>query len=156
MELSSDLPYGLVGATLLFGFALLSSYVSARNRRAKLTQASLYAEALGQDTDQTSKDDLQARMAELEDENARLERELEHLRESLDRATSRRTDQPASVEVLYKRILGLEPSEPLSAQKLKTAFRSSVKRHHPDRGGDEASLRLVMEAHDYLQARVAA
>ena len=153
MALPPEFSYGLLGATILFGFALLNSYMGMRNARARAIRASLHHDEAEFQQDQADTDEIQRRLWALEEENARLEEELERLRESMGRSTHRGPDQPTSVENLYKRILGLDPAKSPSAQELKASYRAAVKRYHPDQGGDEGALRLVVEAHDYLRSR---
>lgn len=154
MGLPQDFPYGLIGATILFGFALISSYLRARAARERAIRASLAFEESEADEQAAQPDYLHGRIADLEAENARLEEELARMREELGRTNHASQNQPKSVEALYRRILGIEPDEHISAKDLKSAYRRSVKRYHPDHGGDDGALRLVVEAHDYLQSRI--
>lgn len=48
----------------------------------------------------------------------------------------------------YYALLGLQPD--CEAEDLKIAFRKMVLLHHPDRGGDEAHFRELMEAYETL------
>jgi len=59
-------------------------------------------------------------------------------------------DQPLNAERAARR-LGTQPG--LSAEALQTAFRVAVKQAHPDRpGGDDQSLRAVIEAYHFLKS----
>lgn len=47
-------------------------------------------------------------------------------------------------------VLGIEPES--SPQELNSAFRKGVKTHHPDKGGDPAALRELLDAfHELLE-----
>ena len=63
--------------------------------------------------------------------------------------TSRRADDAFdSAVALYPdavEVLGLSP--PLTHDRLKTAYRAAALAHHPDRGGDMATMQLIVAAH---------
>jgi hypothetical protein len=51
-------------------------------------------------------------------------------------------------------VLHVRPGAPLEV--IDAAFRALAKQHHPDKGGDQATMRRLIEAHAALRQRVSA
>lgn len=59
-----------------------------------------------------------------------------------------RTANPASLELGYK-MLGVSPSAPW--EEIERAYRSKAKIHHPDKGGDEDTMRALNDAYSQIK-----
>ncbi|MBW3243633.1 J domain-containing protein [Epibacterium sp. DP7N7-1] len=53
-----------------------------------------------------------------------------------------------------RKILQISPDEALTPERLKAAYRSAVKKAHPDNGGDNETFMAVHDAYELLGGRV--
>lgn len=100
--------------------------------------------------------DLERENALLRDQVDMLRLEVEHLREALGSAATRSgPDDESSFDPgkhgVALMILGLDPDQPVDRMTLRRAYARSVRRNHPDHGGSDHALILVLRAYDYLK-----
>ena len=75
-------------------------------------------------------------------------RSLRELRGEHTTTEAPRTTSPQNVDLSF-RLLGLSPSA--SWEEIERAYRQKAKIHHPDRGGDEDTMRALNEAYSLLK-----
>ena len=94
------------------------------------------------------------RMSALADRVTALESENFQLREKLESQGPMNDLNDSSLGNLDSwalGILGFDPADRPTPSLIRERYRDLVKQHHPDRGGDNAAFRRVMEATDRLE-----
>lgn len=72
----------------------------------------------------------------------------EHVEDEPDPKSSSAMPMKQDLDVCYK-MMGLTPSAPWEA--VEKAYRQKARIHHPDRGGDEDTMRALNEAYEQLK-----
>ena len=73
---------------------------------------------------------------------------LRELRGEPTGGTDRQPTSPAALELGYN-MLGVSPSAPW--EEIERAYRTKAKIHHPDKGGDEDTMRALNDAYSQIK-----